>query len=303
MERRGLGVPYSERVPEDGTIQQSDGMTSASGPSTECFTVSQQCVDAVEKMGQEDFLYRFLYMSDPKSIFLRYYAMLHVTFVLLMPILKKVDCAVRPNILTQIRDIVMPNELSPLVWDEWMKKPWDIEHKIQEALNGVAIQPPIGIKKMIEDLYFFYMIAYMPGYLESFAPKPDGAGDQMLRVRSYSCLFLFVHGDETSLENNLCAQIQRTIAGAPRPRNTTFDALYERRAMLTRSADTRLPNLHVQYSTVEGLSYFVATMYRMSIPPYGFEQQTDTVLRKRVQDTNEQIENHVQQFGRQSMRR
>jgi len=297
MARRGLGVPYSEAL----ECEPSPGTELARRVEAP-MQVSQKCIDATERMGQEDFLYRFLYMSDPKSIFLRYYYMLHMTIVLLMPILKKMQSTIRPNIITQIRDIVMPHDVDPDIWHRFMAlEPSAVDAELQRELNSAQLTAPVGTKKMVEDLFYFYMIAYLPGYMESFVPRPMPDGEQqMLRVRSYRCLFQFVFGDESALENNWSAQVQRTLVGAPRPKNTTFDAMHKRREMMSRSTESRLPNMNVEYSTVENLSFFLVTNYRMSIPPFGVEQDTEATMQSNTQQANEQIEKYVQQFGPRS---
>lgn len=279
--------------------------------------VSQQCLDATKRVADEDFLYRFLYMTDPHSTFLRYYFMLSMTFSIVFPIARVFQSETSPNFMSQVRDILKPWHMTFEQWEHLLTlHPDHVGPELNAILNSIELPPPVKAKRMVEDLYYFYMICFLPGYLEFFDP---GSSVTDLRVRSYRNLFLFIRGSGIPGEENLRSHMQRTLMGKPRVRTTTIDRMYDMELGAKRitqlfeptevdasgepileEEEPALQNVHVEYSTPESLSYYLATSYLMFMPSHGQVERDEVVQRDNTRQTNMQIDHYVRQSGSRS---
>ena len=268
--------------------------------------VSKECLDAGERIGDQDFLYRFLYMTDAKSTFLRYYFMLSMTFSLVVPIARFFVSDASPSFMRQLRDIAKPWHMTAEQWEHLASlHPDHVGPELNAVLNSIPLPPPIKTKRMVEDLYYFYMICFLPGYLEMFEPSspvPD------LRVRSYRCLYHFIHGQGIPEEENLRTHMEHMMMGAVRDRSTTLDRACEIQKVriigavraTAPDAPDEMPSVNMEYETPESLAIFLAVSYKMYLPTHESAEREHEIQRDQTQKANAQIEQYVRRSGSRS---
>ena len=239
-----------------------------------------------KERADEDYPTRLMYLQNYReNVYLRYYYLLSIAIRYFMRIAKPYENVdAKRSYRRRVFQTIAPREMSFDDWQGLLLVPDDqVDGAISHHLNLQPPRPSVGAKCEAEEVFFFYCLCEVPGYLQLFH---DRSPIVHFRLRDDRVLRNLLFSDKLHNRVSVRRLLFAMLSGADVPKNL-FGSL--KVGGSKKRGD--LLNVHTTKVTLHTVATYLRIWYNMSLP-YSRDKQirTETDQRNESLEDNE-IEN------------